>query len=65
MAKGSFQCARHDSRIWCGFGTDRGETAIHNNADEKLVAMNQNFANEDMLQHQTLPDALSRVEVNG
>jgi len=64
MVKGAFQCARHDFRIWCGFGTDRGGPAIHNNVDKKLVAMNQYFANEDMLLHQTLPDALSRAEVN-
>jgi hypothetical protein len=65
MAKASFQCARHDFPIWCGLGIDRGEPAIHNNVDKKLVAMNQYFANEDMLQHQTLPDALSRAEVIG
>jgi|GEM_PF-3592817 len=65
MAKGSFQCARHDFRIWCGFGTDRGGPAIHNNVDKKLVAMSQIFADEDMLQHQVFPIALTRAEVNG
>lgn len=65
MTKGSFQGARHGFRIRCALGADSGDPAIHNNVDKKLVEMNQFSANEDRLRHQTLPNALSRAEVNG